>query len=525
MKNNLPLYLRIRNIVLFTNEILGLPLHDGQIEWLNKSNRLINILKPANQWGKTTIEAIKHIYQAVCKPQLDRFDMDFATWGRVRYETLNFGKTYEVAKGVMEHIIDITEGEYLLPDGTFNKSLLKGWAIRKVDEPPRLPRIIWYNNSVNLIRSYDGLGESFKRKKLAFVGGDECGDIPELNLFLNGTLIPRVVFYKGSIDLVGTSQPKGLEYEEISERAEKAYADDPDNGDYFVISANNNPEVAQIYQNKFMPTGHLKRVEAIADPELRRQIIYGFYVDWTRHIYSWEEVIQMFSENLPYDKETGFSELPEKNAFYVWATDMAASTDETSSTCIRYNIKKTLPTGEDFYFPNKVVYHKAWKGNSFPLSLQYEMIKQDFMKFKIVSPMRTKFVYDAGSLGGKNAGQAFADLHGYPFPPKGRGYADVKAEGFGKLKELAGKNRKFSFNEKGVKVDDNPNWGGLRISPLLKELRRQIEVASMDDVALKNDQFSSLMMAVHFIEARVPKGIHSKAIDFNINKSFNFARG
>lgn len=522
MKPNL--FLQIRDIVVFATEILGLPLHAGQIEWLRKSNRLINILKPANQWGKTTVEAVVHIYQAVCKPQLDRFNMDFRTWMRTRYETLNFGKTYEVAKGVLEHIIDITEGEYLLPNGTFNKSLLKGWAIRKIDSPPKLPQIVWYNNAVTLIRSYDGLGESFKRKKLAFVGGDECGDIPELNLFLNGTLIPRVAFYKGYIHLVGTSQPKGLEYEEISKTAEQAYSENPDNGDYFVISADINPEMAQVYQNTFMPTEHLKRIEAIADPILRRQIIYGFYVDWSRHVYSWEEVNQMFSEEIPYDTETGFSEVPERDGFYVFATDMAASEDETSSTCVRYNIKKMTPSGDEFYFPNKVVYHKAWKGNAFPLSLQYEMIKQDFLKFKTVSPMRTKFVYDAGSLGGKNAGQAFQELNGYPFPPKGRGYADVKAEGFGKLKELAGKNRKFTFDEKGNKVDENPNWGGLRISLKLKELRRQIEVASMDDDKIKNDQFSSLMMAIHFIEARAPKVTHSKAVDFNFSRTLNFAR-
>ena len=516
---------RIRDIVTFAETILGLPLHAGQIAWLRNSTRLINILKPANQWGKTTVEAIVHIYQAVCKPQLDRFDMDFSTWLKTRYETLNFGKTYEVAKGVMEHIIDITEGEYLLPNGKFNNSLLKGWAIRKVDEPPRLPRIIWYNNSVSLIRSYDGLGESFKRKKLAFVGGDECGDIPELQLFLNGTLIPRVAFYRGSIHLVGTSQSKGLEYEEISKTAEDAFIKDPDNQDYYIISADTNPEMAQIYQNTFMPTEHLKRVEAIADPVLRRQIIYGFYVDWNKHIYSWEEANQIFSEDLPWDEQSGFTELPEANAFYVFANDMAASEDETSNTCIRYNIKKTLPSGDDFYFPNKVVYHRAWKGNSFPLSLQYQMIIDDFMKFKMKSPMRTKFVYDAGSLGGKNAAQAFDDLHGYAFPPKGRGYAEVKAEGFGKLKEVVSRGREFYFSEKGIKIEKNPNWGGLRISPKLKELKRQIEVASMDDVKLKNDQFSTLMMANHFIEARAPKVSHAKAVDFNFNKSFNYKRG
>lgn len=506
-----------RDLVAFTNKVLGMPTHPGQEYWMRKSTCPINILKPANQWGKTTAEACKHIYQAVCKPKLDKFNMDLDDKIRFEYRTLNFGKTYEVAKGVMEAIIDITQGHYLLPTGKYNRSILAGWAIKRIDDTPKLPRIVWWNNSKTLIRSWDGLGESFKRLRLAFISGDECGDIPELKLFLNGTILPRLFFFEGSVDLVGTSQPKGLEYEEIAEEGEKEMKNRGENARVFVLSGRNNPDMATVYRNDFMPAESIREIEAISDPELRRQIIYGQYVDYAKHLYTYDEVSHMFVPDIPYDPETGFSEAPDKNGTYIFSVDMAASEDETSCTCIRYGMKTTLLDGRVIHHPFKIVFHKAWKGASLPLSLQYEMIKEYYRKFARVSPGRCKFVYDSGSLGGKNAGQAFAELHGYPFPPKGRSYAEIKAEGMGKVKEVLGRNREFTIDEKGKNVDKNKDWGGVKASLHLKELRRQLESASKDDDKLKNDQYTSFMQAIHFIEARAPKTTGGKVVrSFNI---------
>lgn len=509
---------KARDLTRFTNVVLGMPTHAGQEYWFRESTRSINILKPANQWGKTTAEACKHIYQAVCKPQLDKFgDMEMSDRLSFEYRTLNFGKTYEIAKGVMEAIVDITQGHYLLPTGKYNKSMLAGWAIKKIDDTPKLPRIHWWNNSKTLIRSWDGLGESFKRLRLAFVSGDECGDIPELRLFLNGTLLPRLFFFEGNVDLVGTSQPKGLEYEELAEEGEKEMEDRGDEARVFVLSARNNQAMATVYRNDFMPSESIKEIEAISDPELRKQIIYGQYVDWTKHLYTYEEVTHMFVPDIPYDEETGLSEVPQRDGTYIFSVDMAASDDETSCTCIRYNMKKTLSDGKTVQLPYKVVFHKAWKGSSMPLSLQYEVIMEYFYQFYRVAPRRTKFVYDAGSLGGKNAGDAFRKLNGYPFPPKGRSYVQVKAEGMGKVKEVLGRYRTFTIDEKSQKVDKNPNWGGVKASNLLKELRRQIETSSKDDDKLKNDQYTSFMQAIHFIEARAPKQTSGKVVrSFNI---------
>ena len=511
---------KIRDVIKFANDVLGMPLNDGQIFWMTNATKLINILKPANQWGKTTAEAILHIYHANTKPKLDRFDPDYNTWLKTRYQTLNFGKTYEVAKGVMEAVIDIAEGYYLLPDGTFNKSLLAGWAIKDIHDTPKLPKIIWWNNAETLIRSYDGLGESFKRLKLAFISGDECGDIPELSLFLNGTLIPRTFFYQGSIHLVGTSQPKGIEYESLAEIAEEDQKEKGNKSNYFILSANVNPEMASVYQNKFMSKEYLQQIEGTVDENLRRQIIYGFYVDWAQHLYSWDEVNQMFRSEIPWNEESGFSESPEEDAYYAFAIDLAASEDETSITVLKYNNFRTQADGTKIQLPHRVVFHKAWKGKTLPLPLQYQLAREIFMKFKNVSPGRCKFIYDAGSLGGKNAYEAFKDLGGIlPFPPTGRSYAEIKAEAMGVVKEVLGKNRDFLIDASGKQVDKTPDWGGIRASLSLKELKRQLEVASKDDDKLKNDQFTSFMMALHFVERRAVKLGRARAIDFNLNAS------
>ena len=508
--------LKLRDITLFAHEVLGMPTHMGMETWFEYSNKSINILKPGNQWGKTTAEAVKHIYHAVCKPQLDRLNISYEDRMSFKYKTLNFGKTYEIAKGVSEYIMDIAEGHYLLPDGTYNKSLLKGWAIIGMDDYPRLPQIKWWNHSSTLIRSYDQLGESFKRLRLAYVSGDECGDIPELRLFLNGTLLPRLFFFQGSVDLVGTSQPKGLEYEEIAQEAEEDLVNNGLDSEYFVISFNVDPDMASVYTNKFMPKDHIKKIEKIADENLRKQVIYGQYVDNSDHLYTWDEVNQMFTDDIPYDRESGFSEVPLENQYYVFWVDMAASADETSCTCIKYNIKRKLMDDKFEMLPHKIVFHKAWKGKSLPLSLQYAKIKEYYNAFKRISPLRTKFGYDAGSLGGKNAEDAFKELHGYPFPPKGRSYADVKAEGCGKVKEVLGRNRSFTINEVGKTIDKNKNWGGVKASSKLFELKRQLEIASKEDAKIKNDQFSSFMMALHFVESRAIKVVHSRAVDYNV---------
>jgi hypothetical protein len=505
-------YSRSRDVVGFARDVLGLrdiEKHVGQCEWLRNSWRLINILKPANQWGKTLAESILHIYHAMYKPMLIGRVSDDVMWSGIRYETVNVGKTYEVAKGVFETILDIINGKVLMKDGRTNECGLE-WAIAHIEDAPnKPPEIQWWNGSKTLIRSYDEFGSSFKRKRLAFVSVDEAGDIPELKQFLNGTLIPRVFFFRGPIHIVGTSQPAGIEYEEVAEIAKTAYEKDQGCSDYYF-------QTGSVYENPNLDVEFLDKLAAVTDPEFKKQIIYGQYIDYGDHIYSFDEVAQIFSEPLPFDEASGFTEAPEQNGQYVCAVDMAATKDETSITIIRHNIMHTYGDGLKKELPYRVVFHKAFKGETMPLSMQYEMVHHWFNAFKVVSPFGTKFVFDSVALGGKNAEQAFSDLHGFPFPGSGASYMNAKAEAIGTLKDVLGRGRKFLINEQGKQVDENKSWGMLRVSPKCLALRRQIEAYKLDDKNLRQDRFMSLVMAIHYIEKRKPRLSHNRAVDLDV---------
>lgn len=461
------------------------------------------------------ITAMKHIYQGVVKPQLYGRVSDTTTWNTIDYRTLNVGKTYEVSRGVFEAIKSIVQGEVLMPDGTTNRSVLKDWAIADyVDTTNKPPEIVWWNNARTLIRSYDDLGSSFKRMRLAYVSSDECGDIPELKLFVNGTLLPRVLFWKGSIDLLGTHQPRGIEYFELVEEAEEDIRQNGDASDYYV-------QHGAVYDNPFMDPEQIRKIENIADERLRQQIIYGKYVDAKDHFFTWDECNQIFNDDIPYDAESGFSIKPEEinpNGSYVFIVDLAATEDETAATVIEHNRFVFNWERKRFELPYKIVFHKAFKGEKIPITMQYELIRSWYKIFKDKA-RNTAFIFDEGSLGGKNAADAFRDLYGHGFPGPKKSYAQEKAYAVGSLKEVVGRGRKVVLGADGKKIDLVKNWGWLKASSKLRELRRQFEVYALDDKKLRQDRISTIYMGIHWIEKRRPMSTHNKAVDLDMYRS------
>ncbi|MBI4335827.1 MAG: hypothetical protein HY589_04145, partial [Candidatus Omnitrophica bacterium] len=81
--------------VYFSRHILGLPLHEGQIQWIGNAVKKVNILRPGNRWGKSFIEAILHIWHCICRPQLTGMVDTPRDWYETTYQTLNFGPGYE----------------------------------------------------------------------------------------------------------------------------------------------------------------------------------------------------------------------------------------------------------------------------------------------------------------------------------------------------------------------------------------------------------------------------------------------
>jgi len=496
MKENLKnLALAPVNLPAFSEYFLGIKLSEKQTEWVNSSSKLVNILKSGNQFGKTTITAIKHIYHAMTKPKLARMNLDISGWLRTEYPTLNFGKTYEVSKAVFHTIIDIVNGDYIIHDPqtgktTTNESKIRE-AVREVKENP-LPYIRWWNNSITLIRSYDDLGTSFKMKKIAYISGDEIGDIPELILFINATLLPRLVFFQGTLDLVGTPQEPN-EYQEVVELARKG------NPDYFLMGGT-------MYDNPHLDPEYIKKIESVADPDLKRRMVYGEFVESGDRFFPLADIMNAFRWSATYNKETFFAEEPKREGKYVLSYDPAASNDNVAIGVVRYDEK-----------PLKLVYKRLFKGNTVPLSMQYEMVREIYGKYKGIKA-NIKFIYDSGSLGGKNVGQQLRDLRGLGFPGKGKSYPDARAEALSKLKGYFEEGRQVRIVD-GKEVDSVSDWGIL-VFPEDRELRLELEGYKLDDKKIRNDQVMMLAMAVWYIDKLIPRQRFKAAVDWDIYTTY-----
>lgn len=460
-----------------------------------KDQRIINVLRPGNQWGKSLILAIAHIFHAITKIQLwTRIPQSIVSWGSAEYLTLNFGKEYEVAKEVYYLILKLVQGEVIIPGGGTNESILRDWAIVSNKERP-LPAIRWWNGSETLFRSYTDMGVAFKTKRLGFCSGDEVGDIPELNTFVNGTLLPRIMFLRGSIWLVGTPQAKQISVNEYRELIETAKA----KPQFYYVQG------GSCYENPFLPQDFVKQIEDTADPELRRQLIYGEFANVGERYFTYEEIAHLFDEKLSYESQTGVCQ-PPMGGKYVVSVDFGASKfDQFAISVVRYDVE-----------PYLLVYHKAWRGHLVPPPMQYEIVRdivEDYQKEVQGKIGKVQLVYDAGGSGGITAGSFLQDLHGFPYPGPGRHYSATKASSLSALKDLLNFNRQ-AIEVEGKIEDLEANWGGLKC-PQIRELLEEMSMYQLEDSKLRQDRVATLWMAVYWLQLRRPKQTRTQAIDFD----------
>jgi hypothetical protein len=478
--------------------MLGIDLHPGQIEWIRKSTKRVNILRPGNRYGKTFIAAIKHIWHGMCKPRLDGKVLTNNEWLRVEYQVLNFGPTYELGRGALQMARDIVQGNILLPTGETNHSLLKDWAIiEDKSESSVLPSITFITGAKLLGRSYSEMGSAFKMKGLAYVAGDECADIDELWTFVNNTLLPRVVSFNGTIDLVGTPQPEGHDYLRMIEMAEE----DMKRPDYETRGLFYTQK-GRMYENSFLPKAAIQEIERIADPIMREQIINGEYVEIGDKYFGFDRIQNAVDPTLQ------LIEYGEPGRKYITSADFAGG----ESAWADYTVILTLDYTEE---PFKVVNFKRFKGGDVPIPMQYKQVEETVMAF---GGLRT-LIIDGSALGGKNA-KAFLD-HLQPIsqeygPTKS---STLKADMLATLKiALDGGQSSSRKREReiinGDWTEKKEDWGLLRF-PNISSLVHELQNYKVDDTKIRTDTVMALAMAVFFIERRRPKMERTRAMDID----------
>ena len=476
----------------FAKEMLGIELHDGQKKWLRNATKRINILRPGNRWGKSLILAVKHLWQCICKPQLDGKVNTYSDWLKVEYQTLNFGPTYELGRGVLQLARDIAQGNLLLSNGKTNDSNLKDWAITEDKSDSQiLPCLGFKNGSVLLGRSYSEMGTAFKMKSIAYLTGDECADINELWTFTNNTLLPRIVSLNGQIDFAGTPQPEGIDYMGMIDTAQQDMKrkDWKENGHYYT-------QKGSMYENIFLPKETIEEIEEMADLSMREQIIRGEYVEIGEKWFGFERIKNAI------DKELEILAMGEGGK-YITSVDFAGGESQWAD----YTVILTIDYRNE---PYRLVYFNRFKGGDIPIPAQYKLVEDVREKFPGI------LIIDNSSLGGRNAQAFLGHLKpiGFDTQPK------LKSEMLATLKITfdGGQNQKFRRQRENVDghwVERNENWGLIKI-PSIPNLINELVNYRLDDTKLRTDCVMALGMAIHWIEMRRPKIIRKKAVDFDL---------
>jgi len=480
----------------FGKVILGLPFHQGQIKWINNSTKRINILRPGNRWGKSAILAVKHIWQCMCKPNLDGKVSSGKEWRKVEYQTLNFGPTYELGRGVLQLARDIVQGNFLLKSGKTNQSLLADWAIEEDRSDAQvLPHIVFKTGARLLGRSYSEMGVAFKMKAIAYLTGDECADIAELWTFTNNTLLPRLVSLDGKIDFAGTPQPEGIDYIRMIEMAEEdmQLPDYTNTGLFYT-------QKGSMYENIFLPREAIAEIERISDPVMRRQIINGEFVETGEKYFGFERIQNAIDKNLKL-QESGY---PGRK--YITAVDFAGG----ESAWADFTVIITLDYTEE---PYKVVYFNRFKGGDMPIPVQYKMVEDVAMRFG----GKGCLIIDNTSLGGRNAMQFLSGMMPISFEVLAKNKGEMLATF--KITLDGGQSKKYRRDrvrtDDGLWVEQNKDWGLLRF-PDIPVLISELINYKLDDKKIRQDCVMALGMAVHWVEMRRPKPQLRPIQDFDL---------
>ena len=271
--------------------------HAGQETWLRNANASINVLVPGNRFGKSVVEAMRHIHHCVFK--LGAVADGRHTWKTIPYDTISVSISADQAEIVFDEAKRLLSTPQMKP------------LVRRIYSTP-FPRIVFYNGAVMHCRSAHEDGKYIDGHGYRLVSIDEAGWLRnDLKRLMNGVIILRLAG-GGMIDLVGT--PKG--YTDLYWYANRGLRGVPG---YYT-------QKGSIYDNPFLAQADLKMRDELlaqADPRLRDQVLFGAFVSEGGMAFTQDQLDQLFVPGMA-------SHVPfVPGHTYVQAWDLGRRTDWT----------------------------------------------------------------------------------------------------------------------------------------------------------------------------------------------------
>lgn len=279
--NDLPIELQVAlsegydDIVVFSESLLGMPLHAGQRRFMREGKEKVNVLVPANRWGKSITVAIKHIHHCFYKVGVGRGNTE--AHQRAQYRTANLAPHSDATKPVFDAIKAILTSSFPIPqpDGSVkNNRCLIEWFLNhdgiRNSTPYYMPFV---NRSEILFRSTgEDKGDSIQGKSFGYISYDEGGRSNHLEYELDANIVPRLADLNGSLDIVSTPDMRSASISYHHDLFEMGMRHEPG---YYAQEGSIHDNVFLLRSNPTYIEDEKKRLKG--NPILQ-QVLYGKFV-------------------------------------------------------------------------------------------------------------------------------------------------------------------------------------------------------------------------------------------------------
>lgn len=340
--------------VYFANEFLGMPLHNGQVRYLEKAKQglpdLVTedqltrrfLLSSANRWGKSAVIAILQLWYLFNKFGI-KADND-EDWFNIEYRTANIAPTSKLTQPVFKAMKAIMTSTYPIRDyetgiTTTNKCKIEWFYLedKTINNPPY--KLFFINNAYCEHLSLMGnKGDSLQGLPYGIITYDEAARSDHLQIEMDDSILGRLLDWTAPLHLLSTPSQ--------SSASLLYYKDLYDEG---LINLNQSyTQTGSIYENKFMTKAQIAdQVSMLNGNPLSDQMLYGKFIFGTTTIFPGEDILAAADDGL----NNGVRY--EDGHKYVIGVDTAIGSDEMVYCVLDVTTK-----------PYKLVWMEALKGSA-----------------------------------------------------------------------------------------------------------------------------------------------------------------
>lgn len=318
------------DIVFFAEHFLGMPLHDGQKKFFRQANGKVNILVPANRYGKSVMVAIKHIHHCFYKIGIGTGNA--LAWEKASYMTANLAPHADATKPVFEAVRNIMTSSFVIPqeDGSvLNNDCLIGWMLDEKHIRTSTPYLIPFTNRTQILFRSTGedKGDSIQGKNFGYISYDEGGRSNHLEYEMNANIIPRLADLNGTLDIVSTPDMRSHSLSYHHDLFEKGmrheygyYSQEGSISDNYFLLRNN-------------PTYIEDELRRLGSDPIADQVLYGKFVFAGDALYPGDDI------NAGKDDSLKDGTPPQAGHMYVVGVDTAMGHDEMVFTVMDVTTK------------------------------------------------------------------------------------------------------------------------------------------------------------------------------------------